>query len=135
MQRKRRFGISLPEELADAVDRLAKALSTTRSAVVTDALRTYVEMRRHLIEPHECTGVMVLVDDEESPMPIRVVHEFGDVIRSHLHVHVEGRCINILVVKGPSERIAELESRIRSLMPHCRIYYLPLAIGHEEHGH
>ena len=128
VEEKRRFGVSLPRRIADEVDELARILGVSRSALIAEALATYLDMKRHLITPHECRGVMVLVRDgegwEEPYMDI--VHEFNDIVMGHLHVHLEKACVNVLIVKGSSKRIAMLEAKLRERLKGCRVYYVPL---------
>ncbi len=132
MPGKRRFGISIPDQLAEEVDRLAQALGVSRSTLITEALETYVDLKRHLVSPHECQGVMVLVSNHDvntSSPHMDIVHEFNDIVKGHLHVHLESACVNVLIVKGPSERIAMLEAKLRRSLRGCKVYYVPLGGG------
>jgi CopG family nickel-responsive transcriptional regulator len=120
---KRRFGVSLPDELAKAVDELARVWGVDRSTVIAEAVRNYLLLQH---TGPTVKGVMVVIDGDEEPLPIDILHEFNDVVKGHLHLHVDGSCLNIVVVKGSRARLSELASRVRSRRPYCQLYYVPL---------
>ncbi|ABL88982.1 transcriptional regulator, CopG family [Pyrobaculum islandicum DSM 4184] len=120
----KRFGISLPKEMADAIDKISRETGATRSEIVAAALQEYLEARRSHAEPeHQCLGVVMAVTDTFS--------EIGDVIednKTHIvaytHLHVEGRCLTIAVVKGSSDQIEKLTLEVSKRSKLSR--YVPL---------
>lgn len=116
----RRFGVSIPESLAEDLDRLSKILGVSRSEVVREALRVYLNEYSHYTMKHECCGIIVTV----SSGSLGVVEDYKDIINNYTHVHLEGRCINSFLVSGDSERIAEFHSKLLSICGHVR--YIPL---------
>ncbi|ACB40211.1 CopG family ribbon-helix-helix protein [Pyrobaculum neutrophilum] len=120
----KRFGVSLPRDVADKVDRISQEMGVTRSEVVATALQEYLEARRSHAEPgHQCLGVVMALTDAFS--------EIGDVIeenKAHIvaytHLHVEGRCLTIAVVKGAADQIEKLTLEVAKRSKISR--YVPL---------
>ncbi len=120
MAGKRRFGVSIDEALADALDRLAGRLGVGRSKVVEEAVKAYIGDLGHLLVPHECRGVIVAA----CPKGLgETVEEAKGIVEAHLHAHAGGDCIEVLVVNGESKEIARLYSRL--LKKGCTARYLP----------
>ncbi len=119
---KKRFGVSLPAELADAVDRIAGSMAITRSELVERAVKLYVKSYRHYSEPHRCGGVLLVSGRGRSIEGI--IEEYRDIVVQYTHIHVRGKCLKVIVVEGPSTRIASLHSRLESLG--CTARYIPL---------
>ncbi len=124
MARRRRFGVSIPEELASSLDALAAKLGRDRSSLVAEALRTYIHDHIHLLEPHRCAGVIIAWSRDGDGLRQRL-EEYMDIVKGHMHTHIAGYCVNILVVEGDSERIARLTRSLASL-PGCVARYIPL---------
>jgi CopG family nickel-responsive transcriptional regulator len=120
----RRFGISLPRELAEAVDRISQETGATRSEVIAAALWEYLETRKDHKKPgHQCIGVVAAVTDTFS--------DVGDAIevnKTHIvaytHVHIEGRCLTIVVVRGDGSQIERLALEVAKRARLAR--YVPL---------
>jgi CopG family nickel-responsive transcriptional regulator len=124
---KRRFGVSVPEELAEKLDRLSEIMRVDRSNLVSRAVEIFVEEYEHYIREHICQGVMVVVqaDNSRRPEVSRLLEEYSDIVLLSLHHHVDSSCLEIVVVKGPSRRIAEMHSRLERIG--CKVRYIPLA--------
>jgi CopG family nickel-responsive transcriptional regulator len=104
----RRFGVSLPPEIADAVEKIAQEAGVTRSEVVATALQEYLESRRNHKEPgHQCLGVVMAVTDAFSDIG-DAIEQNKAYILAYTHLHVEGMCLTIAVVKGGGEEIEKL---------------------------
>ena len=123
MSRKRRFGISIPEDVANDLDFLAEKLNVDRSKLVCEAIRTYIKDHAHYLSPHECYGVITLVSNDNVQL-LKVIEEFKDIIREFTHIHIDEKCINALVVSGSSTKIAELHKRLLSIFYNVR--FIPL---------
>ncbi len=129
---KKRFGISIDSELLESVDRIARALNTTRSAIVEEAIRAFVADHEHLAYRHTCCGI-ILVEGGASTEVARVVEAFRDVVVNYMHLHAGCNCIELLLVYGDSSRIAELESvLVRELR--CATRFVPLSAIHKPVG-
>ena len=123
MSRKRRFGISIPEDVANDLDFLAEKLNVDRSKLVCEAIRTYIRDHAHYLSPHECYGVITLISDDNIQL-LRVIEEFKDIIKEFTHIHIDEKCINALVVSGSSTKIAELHKKLLDIFYNVR--YIPL---------
>lgn len=124
MSCKRRFGVSIPSDIADALDKLAELTGSDRSSIVAEALRTYLHDHIHYTIPHKCTGFLIVVNREENIPTSLVIDKFKDIIYSYSHTHVDELCIEIFIVSGHSSRIADLDRTLRSMS--CSVRYIPL---------
>ncbi len=120
---KRRFGVSMEEELLEKVELLAKLFRTTRSAVLEEAAKNFVLDNLELLSSGCCCGMLIV---EGRPSELRpVVDRFKDVVLNHMHVHVGGSCVDVVLVYGDASRIAELRnSLVRELR--CATRFVPL---------
>ncbi|OYT61546.1 MAG: CopG family transcriptional regulator [Thermofilum sp. ex4484_15] len=126
MGRKRRFGISVPEELAKRLDELAESMGINRSKLICEALEAYLHMYAYSPRGGRCCGVLTVTGLTDSARLLRLIEGFRDVVHEFSHTHAEGECVNILIVSGPTHRVAELRSRlVNSFKGDVR--YLPLA--------
>ncbi len=123
--KKRRFGVSISEELARSLDELASALSTDRSSLVREALQEYLKDRCHLTVPHHCNGLLVVLGDPDRRRLQEIVSEHHDLICGYSHLHVGDTCVDVIAVSGPSARIASLHRELMKL-PSTRIRYIPV---------
>jgi len=121
---KRRFGVSLPESLAKALDELSARLSVPRSALIQEAVENLIEDYSHLIRPHQCVGLIVVTGIEGKLDTQRLLEEHRQVVRSSSHYHAGGRCLELIVVEGHSERIARFLSELRAFG--CNARFIPL---------
>ena len=127
MSRRRRFGVSIPEDLAHKLDTLAEIMGIDRSSLVGKAVENLVEEYEHYVREHICQGVMVIVQGDNAIRPrlSELLEEYSDIVLLSFHYHVGGRCLEVAVVKGFSRRIAEMHSRLEKIG--CKVRYIPLA--------
>jgi len=127
-QRRRRFGVSVSESSAKLLDSLCSILGVTRSHIVEQAIEEYLERYEHLAHDHHCLGVFIVTGPVggcgDTSTTRRVVSEYGDVVRAHLHVHDSGYCIEVLMVSGSASRIRRLYNTLR--IPGRRVRFVPL---------
>ncbi len=109
---KIRFGVSLEARLAEDIERMAIAMGTNRSHIVSIAVRRFLDENHHFISPHECEGIVIISYEPEKSEEIDPeIENRKESIRSRLHLHTsEGLCIEVLYVKAHSNDILELES-------------------------
>ncbi len=129
---KKRFGVSLPVELAEDLDRLAEELDSDRSSIIAEALRTYIHDHLYYIHRHKCLGILVSIRNKDSRLKpsINYIEKYSDIIKNYNHIHIDNLCIEILIVHGGSDRIARLHSILKKYTPCVR--YIPLASLREE---
>ncbi len=121
---KRRFGVSIPEELAEELDRLAEITGSDRSSIIAEALKQYIHDHLHYLERHKCLGLLISIKTRDKMREGRLIDEFEDIIKNYIHQHIGRLCIEIFLVSGDSEKITKLHSRLRRTTPCVR--YLPL---------
>ncbi|MET1160570.1 MAG: CopG family transcriptional regulator [Thermoprotei archaeon] len=110
--RKKRFGVSIPIELAEELDKLANILACDRSRLVTHALRSIISEYKHYGKPHHCLGVIICTKPIGKTKSMEFVEEFRDIIKSYNHIHVRDLCIELYIVEGDSRRISRLHSKL-----------------------
>ncbi len=119
---KARFGVSVDEELARSLDRLAEALGGSRSEVVEHVLREGLSRLEHAVEDHECHGLVIVMGDEGRSQ--EVFEEFSDFLGTGLHYHVGRQCVSLAVFRGPSGVLRRILSRLMGLG--ARFSFVPL---------
>lgn len=103
----KRFGISLPEELAVEVDKISRELGVTRSAVVAQAVSAFVQLySKHLKEGHLCLGAILSLAESTEAVG-HIMEQYKDLIASYSHIHIGDRCLSVFVVHGDGRRVGE----------------------------
>jgi len=116
----KRFGVSLEENLLEALDTLVyKHQFPSRS----QAIRFLI--KKNLVEEkwegnEEVAGAIVLVYDhhkrELSNKSINIQHEYYDLILSVQHVHLDNdNCLETIAVKGKAKKLITLADKLVSL--------------------
>lgn len=127
---KRRFGISIPEDMARDLDKLASKLSVDRSSIVCEAIRTYIHDHLHYLIPHKCMGILILfshIGENNYKNFFKIIERYKDVIISYTHHHIEEKCIEVLILSGSSEKIQSLHREF--IVIGCKARYLPLTFN------
>ncbi len=117
-----RTSISIKKEILDIVDKLAKELNTTRSHVITSAIESYIMDKSWLLGKEEdiVGGVLVVLYETghiEADTKMTIVqHQYDELVRAVLHVHVaRTKCMEVIVVKGRLRDVKELASSIEGM--------------------
>lgn len=124
MSHKRRFGISIPEELARDLDRLALTTGVDRSSLVVGALKEYIHDHLHYLEPHYCMGIMIISGRIEHNRLFKIIEKYHDIIHSYSHSHLGNTCLETIIVAGPSGNIAQMHKELAG--NNCHVRYIPL---------
>lgn len=122
---KRRFGVSIPEELLGRIDSLSRELMVSRSSLIEELIRDGIEEKSHLLKPHKCRGVLIVVS-KGSESTVRVLEKYGSCIVSRNHQHSEGCCVDISFVEAQSSEILNLRKELRKIKGVSE-RYIPLA--------
>lgn len=125
MTRRVRFGVSLEKEVYEEITRLSQALGTDRSRIVSMAAREFLSGKLHFAKQHECEGVLVTSYTSNRKVEVdEILERSGSLVvgRSHFHSK-EGRCIEILYLRGPSDSVWDLQAEISRVCRECR--YVP----------
>jgi CopG family nickel-responsive transcriptional regulator len=116
----KRFGVSVPEELLNKLDRLAGRKGyTNRSEAIRDLIRDRFVEEEWQEGNKEVVGTVSLVYNHESH---ELADKLTDLQHSHcknmvstLHVHLdEHNCLEVLIVKGKSRKVKEIADRLVS---------------------
>ena len=121
---KKRFGISIPDDLYNNLNELSKQLDTNRSDLVEQAVKTFINDYKHYLTPHNCIGVMIISCKDETAAK-EAIDKFQDVAKTYIHTHENNVCIELLFVSGPSAKIAELQKSLEK-EGKCQPRYVPL---------
>jgi len=111
--KKRRFGVSIPEDLAKHLDTLVDILKTDRSKLICEALKNYIHDHIHYLTFNECCGIIVVTGSDSQIL--KIVEEHKDVICGYSHTHAGNSCINTLVVSGSPETVIKLHRRLMKM--------------------
>ncbi len=122
---RRRFGISVSSSIAEWLDRLARRLGVDRSRLVERALESFLHEYAHYLYEHECQGVIIAVKRDGRGDTAKIIESFRDIVLSNMHHHIGDLCVDIVVVRGSSKRIAELHSALTSIKD-CTVRYVPI---------
>jgi CopG family nickel-responsive transcriptional regulator len=131
------ISLSLPNELLEQLDTiLGEDRGANRSEVVRQAVRMYLTQYSELgkIKGNVIATITVLYDKtEENKELFRIQHEFDDMITAYLHSHIsETSCLEVMVVKGASERLRSLIDGLKANKPVKQIKVSVMSINEKE---
>jgi CopG family nickel-responsive transcriptional regulator len=132
------ISLSLPSELLEELDTiLGEDRGANRSEVVRQAVRMYLTQYNELqkIKGNIIATITVLYEKtEENKELFRLQHEFDDMITAYLHAHLsETSCLEVMVVKGSSERLRDLIDGLKANKPVKQIKFSIMSINEKEH--
>ena len=111
--------VSLPQNLLTELDRLvAQAQFGGRSDAVQAALVDFIAQQKAQDgeRGRENAIIAVCFNKQDERRVGEVKHDFGDVLKSMLHTHLEGPdCVEVFVVEGPGPRIAAMAQALQVL--------------------
>ena len=116
------ISLSLPTELLKELDSaLGAEKSANRSEVLRQALRSYLSEYKKLeeLKGNIIATISVLYNKEEKNEELfKLQHEFSDMITAYLHSHLtETSCLEVMVIKGSSNRLKELIDGLKANKP------------------
>jgi len=123
--------VSLPEALLRELDRfVGEAHFGGRSDAVQAALVDFIAEQRGQVgvRGRENAIIAVCFNKRDERRVGEVKHEYGDVLKSMLHTHLEGPdCVEVFVVEGQGQRIASMAKALQALkgMHLVRRTYIP----------
>jgi len=115
-----RFGVSLERELLEKFDRLMKERSyVCRSEAFRDLIRQEL-VRKQWQGGQEIAGAITLIYDHHKRELVNKLmdlqHDFGDMIISSQHVHLDhNNCLEIIAVKGSPKEAQRLADSLKSV--------------------
>jgi len=116
------ISLSLPTELLEELDAvLGEQKSATRSEILRQAVRSYLTEYKKLedLKGYIIATISVLYNKEEKNEELfKLQHEFSDMITAYLHSHLtETSCLEVMVIKGSSNRLKELVDGLKANKP------------------
>jgi len=120
MTRLVRFGVSLEQDLLEKFDRLTKERSyTCRSEAFRDLIRQELVQKQWQSGP-EIAGAITLIYDHHKRELVNklmdIQHDFGDMIISSQHVHLDhNNCLEIIALKGSPKEAQRLADNLKSV--------------------
>ena len=115
-----RFGVSLEQDLLEKFDRLTKERSyTCRSEAFRDLIRQEL-VQKQWQSGQEIAGAITLIYNHHKRELVNklmdIQHDFGDMIISSQHVHLDhNNCLEIIAVKGSPKEAQGLADSLKSV--------------------
>ena len=115
-----RFGVSLEQDLLEKFDSLTKERSyTCRSEAFRDLIRQEL-VQKQWQGGQEIAGAITLIYDHHKRELVNklmdIQHDFGDMIISSQHVHLDhSNCLEIIAVKGSPKEAQRLADSLKSV--------------------
>ncbi|MCM8770610.1 MAG: nickel-responsive transcriptional regulator NikR [Candidatus Omnitrophica bacterium] len=120
MSKLTRFGVSLDNNLLAKFDSRIKSKNyTNRSEAIRDLIREDL-IKKDWQEGKEVAGAITLIYDHHKRELVNklmgIQHDFGDMIISAQHVHLDhSNCLEIIAVKGSSKKAQQLADTLKSV--------------------
>ena len=124
---KKRFGISLSDNLYENLNELSSLLQRNRSELIEEAVKTFINDYKHYLIPHNCTGVMIISCKSED-MVKSMIDRYSDIAKTYIHTHENNTCIEIIFISGPSKKIVEFQKGLEK-EARCTSRYVPLSMS------
>ena len=120
MSRLIRFGVSIEERLLKKFDKLLrKQYYKNRSEALRDLIRSEL-IKEEWLKKGKITGGIAFVYNHHKRQLVNnlldVQHDHQDIVVSSQHVHLDhDNCLEIVIVKGESEKVRNLFFSIKAL--------------------
>ncbi|HPS91753.1 MAG TPA: nickel-responsive transcriptional regulator NikR [Methanothrix sp.] len=133
-----RVGISLPENLLNKFDEIILQRGySSRSEGVRDAIRSYIVNFEWMSDVQgERVGVITIVYSHSQrgleDNLTEIQHEFGTLIQSSLHVHLDhDNCLEVVVLRGEGQDVRKAAERMMSLKGVKHVKLTTTSLGKE----
>jgi CopG family nickel-responsive transcriptional regulator len=133
-----RVGISLPENLLNKFDEIILQRGySSRSEGVRDAIRSYIVNFEWMSDVHgERVGVITIVYSHSQrgleDNLTEIQHEFGGLIQSSLHVHLDhDNCLAVVVLRGEGQDVRKAAEKMMSLKGVKHVKLTTTSLGKE----
>jgi CopG family nickel-responsive transcriptional regulator len=133
-----RIGVSLPEKLLSKFDEIILQRGySSRSEGIRDAIRNYIIHYEWMSDVQGArVGVITLVYSHSQRGLVdnltEIQHEFGTIIQSSLHVHLdEDNCLEVVVLRGDGQQVRRAAERMMSLKGVKHVKLSTTSVGKE----
>ncbi len=128
------LSFSIDQETADALNQVENKLGFRNRS---DAIRAAVRALTEEIENIEnlkgvITSVAVVVHEPRAKEVEELKHEFDDAIATHVHNSFSGKCVEVFILNGPANRIAQFGKQLKTTP---KLIYARLVNPHPTHRH
>jgi CopG family nickel-responsive transcriptional regulator len=104
------------KELKDFEEVAKQTGFSSRSDAVRDALHRFVSGNTWIngMDGRVSCVVSVIYADRKKHHVHDIIHEYADIVHSSMHTHIDHRCVEQIVLDGPSEEVRHLLSELSS---------------------
>lgn len=125
------LSISVPAPLVAELDRIVQHDGYhSRSEAIRSLIRQHLsELRTQARTEGPVMGaIAILADKVTSQERVRALeHRFEDIIKLHLHTHLEKtNCLEVVVVRGENTRLGRLVAELRAVPGVAHVRLLPV---------
>lgn len=121
MKKITRFGVSIEPELLKKFDNIIKQKGyTNRSEAIRDLIRVNI-IEESIKKPNSTSiGTLTIIYEHHignlTNNLLKIQHDHHNEILSTIHIHIDhDNCLEVLVLKGKTEKIMKLSENIKSL--------------------
>jgi len=133
-----RIGVSLPAKLLSRFDEIILQRGySSRSEGIRDAIRNYIVHYEWMSDVQgERVGVITLVYAHSQRGLVEniteIQHEYGGIIQSSLHVHLDhDNCLEVVVLRGDGQEVKKAAERMMALKGVKHVKLTTTSIGKE----
>ena len=133
-----RIGVSLPEKLLSRFDDIILQRGySSRSEGIRDAIRNYIVHYEWMSDVQgERVGVITHVYAHSQRGLVEniteIQHEYGGIIQSSLHVHLDhDNCLEVVVLRGDGQDVKKAAERMMALKGVKHVKLTTTSIGKE----
>jgi CopG family nickel-responsive transcriptional regulator len=133
-----RIGVSLPAKLLSRFDEIILQRGySSRSEGIRDAIRNYIVHYEWMSDVQgERVGVITLLYAHSQRGLVEniteIQHEYGGIIQSSLHVHLDhDNCLEVVVLRGDGQDVKKAAERMMALKGVKHVKLTTTSIGKE----
>ena len=133
-----RIGISLPENLLNKFDEIIMNRGySSRSEGVRDAIRNYIVNFEWMsdVEGERVGVITILYDHSQRGLMdnlTEIQHDFGSIIQSSLHVHLDQDiCLEVVVLRGDGTEVRKAAESMMALKGVKHVKLTTTSLGKE----
>jgi CopG family nickel-responsive transcriptional regulator len=133
-----RIGVSLPEKLLGRFDEIILQRGySSRSEGIRDAIRNYIVHYEWMSDVQgERVGVITLVYSHSQRGLVEnlteIQHEFGSIIQSSLHIHLDpDNCLEVVVLRGEGKDVRRAAEMMMALKGVKHVKLTTTSVGKE----
>ncbi len=133
-----RIGVSLPENLLNKFDEIILQRGySSRSEGIRDAIRNYIVNFEWMSDVQgERVGVITIVYSHTQrglkDSLTEIQHDFGTIIQSSLHVHLDhDNCLEVVVLRGEGQDVRKAAERMMALKGVKHVKLTTTSLGKE----